>query len=1031
MIIKKLIRFKPAFVYLGIVFYLQVGIPRLMAQSVYSVAYFKNLTIEQGLTNNEVKSILQDEEGFMWLGTGSGVDRFDGYRIDPFRPALQKSYPVDQLLWRPLKIIWDKAGRFYLGSDFGGLQVYDPVLRTMFHYTEAGSGLSSDAVLSLFCDSRGIVWIGTTNGLDHFDPHTRTIRSIDVPKGEVLAITEDLSGDLWIAVARHGLFRFRTADKSIISFPSSHPLYMFSGANTINDLYFNEKDAQLLIAAEDGLWNWNLHKAELSRLPVGLDQKLHSFSSVQMDQNGNIWAGTRDQGLLFYRTKEKKAQLFQHDITNPQSIISNKVACLYVDQHNNIWVGTYGEGVSVISADFSKFDCYLREKGMNDVKSLARAKDGSIWMSFVDDLACIPPQGGAPVYFDLSLKNACGEEIEQIALDDEGRLILGTGCGIRSWSPKFPTVFTPVLPDHSPIPQTSLLSLYYFDNRLYVGTTLSDHQKGLWVYDFRDQSVGRFVSEADIHSLSGNNVLRMFKSEDGRLWIGTWDELNLLLPDGRFFRTDTLILDKSCLQAGSTTAAIWEDHNGYIWYSRIDGGGLVVLNPKTQDFNCFSVDKGLPNSSVTAILQDEQNNLWLGTYLGVCRISYPADPFSIQQLKVASFTTRDGLLSNTIWNGIASQDRKRLYFGTGSGLIGVYPENLVVDTTPPVLQFTDFKLFNESVLPNDPTEILDVEIRQTRLLKLNYRQNVFSIEFAGLNFYENERYIYSYRMKGVDNHWIEAGNQHVITFANLPPGDYYFEARVKGQNSRWSTTKELHIHISPPFWQRLWFLSLVALALIMLGYWLNRFLTRQLLKVQTIRNRIAADLHDDIGTTLSHIELMGILGSEEAQGTESGRLFFQRIRNEAKRSNESLHFIVWSINPENDHLEKVVTYLTRTALEILESAGLEVQFQTGSPPAHVKISSEKRKDLLLAFKESLINICKYAEATKVSISLDYSPGRLNIQVKDNGKGLPDNAWDKGSGLQNIQNRMKKWQGNAAFITQEDKGLEVHLDLPIP
>ncbi|MCB0854832.1 MAG: hypothetical protein KDD63_21575, partial [Bacteroidetes bacterium] len=215
------------------------------------------------------------------------------------------------------------------------------------------------------------------------------------------------------------------------------------------------------------------------------------------------------------------------------------------------------------------------------------------------------------------------------------------------------------------------------------------------------------------------------------------------------------------------------------------------------------------------------------------------------------------------------------------------------------------------------------------------------------------------------------------------------------------------------------------------AYSFHAYRIRQIQRVQEIRNRIAADLHDDIGTTLSNIEILSFLGTQNPDNPEQEKGFFHKIRKQAKQSNEALHHIVWSINPENDYLNTVVSHLVRTALEILEPSGINVKVQRPELPESFKLISEKRKDLHLAFKEIITNISKYAQASTVDITFLLQKKELIICIRDNGIGLSDLAWEKGYGLKNIQKRMENWRGKAHFQNLPDQGLEITLRIPVP
>ncbi|MCB0840475.1 MAG: hypothetical protein KDD99_27605, partial [Bacteroidetes bacterium] len=707
-----------------------------------------------------------------------------------------------------------------------------------------------------------------------------------------------------------------------------------------------------------------------------------------------------------------------------------KITCIFEDNQQNIWIGSNGEGISILSPDFARFGVFLPQgpEGKNGVSSLSRSREGTIWAGIDQGLLQISAEGN-PQFYNLPDELICHQPIGPVAGINETRVFLGTACGIKRWSPLHPTEVAEALP--SPIPQNHLLSLHYIEPDLYIGTSLTDSLKGLWIYHTDDHSMSQYISSESPRGISGNHITKVLQSSSGQTWIGTWAELNLMKAENEFFHTDDFIQTTECLRGGNSTGSIMEDHLGNIWFGRIDEGGLLVINPQTGQFNCFDMESGLANLSVTAIMQDDRKDIWIGTYLGISRIRYPKDPFSSKELTIVHFKVKDGLPTNIITDGIAAKDGNTLYFGTGTGLIRLFPEKIRPDTIPPVIQFTDFKLFNSSVIPHPLSPVLKREIHEVDLISLNHRQNVFSIEFAGLNYFENEENIYAYRLQGVDPDWIETGKNHIITYSQLKPGRYLVEVKGKSSKSSWSKPVQLSVLIHPPFWQQWWFFVLVGIGITLAAYSFHAYRIRQIQRVQEIRNRIAADLHDDIGTTLSNIEILSFLGTQNPDNPEQEKGFFHKIRKEAKQSNEALHHIVWSINPENDYLNTVVSHLVRTALEILEPSGINVKVQRPELPESFKLISEKRKDLHLAFKEIITNISKYAQASTVDITFLLQKKELIICIRDNGIGLSDLAWEKGYGLKNIQKRMENWRGKAHFQNLPDQGLEITLRIPVP
>jgi ligand-binding sensor domain-containing protein/signal transduction histidine kinase len=1002
-------------------------------QQFHPIVHFKNSTIENGLSNNEVRQITQDKYGFVWLATGSGLNRFDGYEATLFRPRLRCNYPLEQLTYRPVRLFVGDGEHWLIGSDYHGLQVYEPSRDTLFLISTQNSALPHDAILNILPDGKNGAWLATLKGVCHFDFGTRSIVPVKSSATSVEAMATDREGRLWLWEDGFGLKRVDAAHYLALA----ETTVRVSTIGHVSHMAF-DRAGNLWLAANNGIYIFDISKKSYKKFEAFGDAGHTAFSSLLFDTNGNLWAGSYNEGLFFFHTHDGTYAHFTHDVANPTSLISNKVACLFEDKLKNIWIGTLGEGISIINSDFSKFKIHRQLPnapvtiGSNDVKSMATAPDGTIWLALATGIGRIAPEGGSPVFYPLSEAQLCGAPLRQLAPDGAGGLFLATGCGLRRWSPKEPHNLNSFLPSSSALPQHDITSFHYDPPLLYIGTRSHDEQQqGTWAYDVQTGHAQRFAEMPHrTSSVQGNQATRIYIDQKGRLWIGTYEGMNQHLGGNDFRRVQDHFAP-NCWRGGNTIGGSAQDRAGNIWFGKIDEGGLVVFDPQTTRCACFGTENGLPNNSPTAILRDARGDMWLGSYLGVARIRYPDNIWNAPNLEVEHFTTRDGLPSNTIWNGAASLDGKRLYFGTENGLVELHPLDIAPDTSLADVQFTQFSLFNKAVAAGDATGILKEDIHRTAQITLRHDQSVFTLEFALLDYFDIDLDRFAYRLSSVNEDWVESAHRSV-TYAQLPAGNYVFSIKAKGKNGKWTMPKTLLINILPPFWQRWWFMAACAFAIVLLVYAAHRYRMSQVLRMQKMRNQIAADLHDDIGTTLSNIEILGFLGIKQERPQTDTAQFLEKIAQQAKQSNQALHDIVWSINPRNDDLQNLAAYLVRFALECLEPLGVAVAVDSavGVSPM-LRVGAEKRKDIFLCFKECVTNICKYANASNVYININYNNKKLMINIKDNGIGLAEGALEKGNGLHNIKKRLEKWGGNATFLNAQGGGLEVQLSLPIP
>jgi signal transduction histidine kinase/ligand-binding sensor domain-containing protein len=977
---------------------------------------FKNLTINGGLSNNEVKQVVQDKIGFVWLATGSGIDRYDGYSFQPFSPPVNDSLELERLTWRPLKLVIDSRGRYFMASDFAGLQMYNPGINRLTHFTSKNSQLPDNTILSIAGDRSDKIWIGTSKGLCRLDAETSIIDQPVSVSQSINQLAIDANQVVWIAYSEGGLARIE----------SDHLQESENLKNLIvHDIYPINSDS-LLLATESGPMLYMSQSDSTKRL-MGNSPDI-AFSSIYLDSRRNVWAGTFDHGLFYHNSHDDKTYQFRHETGNKQSLVSDHISCLFEDSRGNMWIGTHGDGVSVISNTVYqikiRYNTAQNQATGNSIRQILRTTRGDIWYHNNLSMTSISSIDQSFKQYSFSDKMSCFGQIQAMT-EYQDALLLATGCGLTKWSPSKPEVWQTLSKNFPQIPSNQIISLSYHYPQLFIGTSSTGYSAGLWMANLENGLVQHFKDSDSPDSLVGNQVTTVLKSTKGDLWIGTLDDLNLYRPTKGFMGMEALISRCNCLEGGSSVISILEDHQGLIWFGRIDNGGLVVVDPNTYANNCFRIDHGLPDNSITSIVQDYENNLWVGTYRGAAKIKYPIDPMTPQDLDLQIIGIAEGMPNSTIWNGTNSKDRHKIYFGTRDGLIEMDAAELKLDQSAPRTILSDLKLLNNAKGINknllQPNQVL-------RNIMLKPGDKVISVDFSADDFYRSEATQYAYRFSNLSSNWIYLGTQHTITFANLSAGEYVFEVRARLTNSDWGPAQKLHLLLQPPVHQRWWFITLAGILSLGIVYAIQQYRIQQLKKIQEIREQISRDLHDDIGSALTNIEIMsGLAARHESKGQPT----LQRILKTARSSNESLHQIVWNMNPANDQLSNMLPFLAEHAARLLEEIEINLVIHDETDGASMKIQVAKRKDLFLAFKEALTNIVKHADATKVVVYFRYVEKMLHIVIEDDGKGLIMPLTKQGNGIANMKERLDRWGGKVDLDSRSDGGLRVVLQLPIP
>jgi ligand-binding sensor domain-containing protein/two-component sensor histidine kinase len=995
-------------------------------------ARFQRLTIEQGLPNGELYDMVQDEDGFMWMGTSDGICRYDGYTVMPLSSFTQRPQTAAKLNRRPLFLCRDAKKRWWTGSDWDGISVYDPALDSIRTIKKGAGGLCSNDISCLFSDAQQRVWIGTFDGLRVYDTRTESFlpsTSLDFTVFDgckINALERDTAGNIWVATNNRGLWRF--APEQV------HPVLVWPTNKNPKRLEISALDldaeGKLWFATPTEVWLWTGNTAQ-SMFKKNIDQQGRDFSIVDLknDRKGQIWLGTFQSGAWVIDKISGQITIFQHETGNPFSLLNNQIRRITIDDSGNIWCSCYGEGVCILPASYRYFRQFRRpvdiKAANNSVRAVAVAANGTVYAALPDALLIVPPPYRQSEYRSLRQLGIKGP-LYRVAADRQKGCWLAAGSGIWHINTAHDTKAKIVYP----LPTANEYRFFALkmlgDSALCFSGNPNKDQTSNHISVFHLKKRTLHTENINIAE-SRNEAMSLAPSmhDKAGIWAGTYQGL-MWIETGKPAKSFSHF-PGYYENGGNAVETVWDDGQ-QVWWGRADGGGLNVRRHRDGVYNFFLKAQGLPESSVTAIVPDDHNRLWIGTYWGLSTFPKPADISAISALQTSNYNEPDGIGGNNIHCGAAAAGGAHLFFGTGAGLTHVRAADFG-NLPQTQLVFTQLRLFNYAVRPGDSTKILRKDLNQTRYIQLNPTQNFFTLAFSALNFYEPQQNTYHYRLLGLNEDWVNNGSRNEVSFAGLRPGRYTLEVKAKGKNGLWSDLHAMEIEVLPPLWQRWQFIASLFFCGAALGFAVYRWRIRQIMQVQQVRQGIAADLHDDIGSALTNIEIMGLLGQKTTQQPEANHSVFEKIMEEARRSKEALQVIVWSLNDENDKMEQLSAKMRRMAAEILEPLGITVRVDfPENENQRLNMPADQRRDILLAYREALTNICKHAKATAVEIMLRPQDKKFLLTIQDNGKGLPEVATTyTGNGLRNIQQRVLKWQGHFQAENRPEGGLLLKME----
>jgi two-component sensor histidine kinase len=367
-----------------------------------------------------------------------------------------------------------------------------------------------------------------------------------------------------------------------------------------------------------------------------------------------------------------------------------------------------------------------------------------------------------------------------------------------------------------------------------------------------------------------------------------------------------------------------------------------------------------------------------------------------------------------------------IFIGTETaGFISFKPEELKDNDFIPPAYITNLKLFNNEVKPGSKDSLLKKSIEFTKTITLDYTQNDISFEFAALNYFHPEKNGYQYKLENYNDDWITTdASRRFANYTNLNPGKYIFKVKASNNDGKWNNIPtEIEIIITPPFWQTWWFKTLIALAAAGIVYGIYRYRLKQVLRLQNIRNRIAADLHDDIGSTLNSISVYSEVAKNDP---EQRNISLSMIGESSRKVIDAMSDIVWTINPDNDNFEKVILRMRSLAYNLLRAKNIEFTFKADESLNNLKLSLEKRRNFYLIFKETINNLIKYSQAKRVQISLNNHSNTITLVVRDDGIGFDATKKYNGNGLTNIRKRAKEMNAELNIESGEEIGTSTQL-----
>ncbi|MFC2116716.1 two-component regulator propeller domain-containing protein, partial [Bacteroidota bacterium] len=764
-------------------------------------------------------------QGFLWIGTRDGLNRFDGYDFEVYNE-------INSNLGSPniSALHKGKDNKIWVGTQSAGLYLYEwaaDAFTPLVNIEGDSATLSNNGITSIAEGGDGLVWVGTNGGgLNNVDSKTLKVQRYHLGPElmRIKALEIDQNENLWIG-SFDGLYYFETNKLGSTGISHFDPENVSPSDHWILSLHIDILGRLWVGTRGSGLYYFDNESKLLRRLDIKRPElTISTVRKITSLPDGKILLCTGDYGVLIVDPVSNKMQSILFDPDNDNSLINNSVYDILYDRFGSMWIANASGGVNYFNRFDRKFSTitHVRYKpnslSNSNARSFYQDRQGRIWIGTRAGVnLSLDGDKGFKKYKLVSGTDGSTAELTVLSMleDSQGRFWIGTfSRGARILDRENGKHIQFKHPD----------DLDHTLDQVHVYDILEDNDKNIWfatlggvyVLDHTGKGLKRYTVSNS--SISHNSVKVLMQDSNGGIWLGTSQGLNYYNPEKKDFESLLLVGEDKAEINNYHVFCLYENDNGEIWVGT-EGGGIKIINHENSTIRTIGIEFGLPDNTINAIEKDNNGNFWISTNKGLCQVNEESG-------KLITFSREDGLQADDFFPGASLHTREgEMYFGGPMGLNRFRPSDIEINPQFPEVVFT--KLYLKSIETNYASENtpLDKPLPLTDELILSHRQTSFSIYFAGLGYINPEKYQYSYFLEGFDNDWGPYGKQRFATYTNLDHGNYILKVRVKNNDNQPGgdiAELKIFIHSAPwvTWWAYLIYLSIISVLLILFRYYI-------------------------------------------------------------------------------------------------------------------------------------------------------------------------------------------------------------------